>query len=72
MIKSIITYIISIHNDSFGDRIVAEYHNHYMAMYQKAAYQSTSDIDRTLSLLCTSSTTEAGPSRILCIHYLNY
>ena len=45
MIKSIITHMVSIHNDSFGDRIVAEFHNHYLAMYQKAAYQSTSDID---------------------------
>ena len=45
MITSIITHMISIPNVSFGDRIVAEYHNHCLAMYQKAAYQSTSDID---------------------------
>ena len=45
MIKNIIVHMKSIYNDSFGDRIVAEYHNHYLAMYQKAAYQSTSDID---------------------------
>ena len=36
--------MISIHNDTFGDRIFSEYHKHYLAMYQKAAYQSTSDL----------------------------
>ena len=32
-------------NDIFGDRIVAEYHNNYMTVNQKAAYQITSDIN---------------------------
>ena len=33
----------------FGLRITAEYHNHYLTMYQKAATQYTSDIDWKLS-----------------------
>ena len=48
MIKNIIAHMISIYNDGFWDIIVAKHHNHYLTMYQKAAYQSTSDIDRTL------------------------
>ena len=33
----------------FGLKIAAEYHNHYLTMYQKAATQYTSDIDWKLS-----------------------
>ena len=38
----------------FGLKIAAEYHNHYLTVNQKAAYQSTSDINWLILVFSTS------------------
>ena len=55
MIKHAILHMISIYVDSFGDRITAVYHNHYLTVNQKVTSQCTSDINWLLLLYASTS-----------------